>query len=64
MANLPKLPGNFGVGDVRMADNAINVQVNVGGSVIAENDLVQSIANSLYNIQSNGQVLLHKRTIL
>ena len=61
---LPLTPGGFGVGDIRMRDNAINVEVNVGGSVISENDLVQSITNSLYNIQSNGQVLLHKRTIL
>jgi len=53
-----------GAGDFRMRDEAINVTVNNAGSVIAEQDLVQSITNSLYNIQSNGQVLLHKRTIL
>lgn len=64
MNSLPLTPGGFGVGDIRMRDNAINVTVNNAGSVIAEADLVQSITNSLYNIQSNGQVLLHKRTIL
>ena len=55
---------NFDIGSFRMKDEAPSVVVNVAGSVIAEQDLVQSITNSLYNIQSNGQVLLHKRTIL
>ena len=54
----------IGAGDFRMREEAINVTVNVGGNVTSEADLVQSITNSLYNIQSNGQVLLHKRTIL
>lgn len=60
--NLPLTPGGYGVGDIRMREP--EVVVNVAGSVIAEADLAQSIADKLYEIQSNGQSLIHFRTRL
>lgn len=65
LSNLPLAPGGYGVGDVRMRDNAIvNVTVNNAGSVISETDLVNQIRDKLYELQSNGQQLVFKRTIL
>lgn len=61
-ASLPLTPGGYGVGDIRMRDP--EVVVNVAGSVIAEADLAQSIADKLYEIQNNGQSLIHFRTRL
>jgi len=61
-ANLPLTPGGYGVGDIRMRNP--EVVVNVAGSVIAEADLAQSIADKLYEIQNNGQSLIHFRTRL
>ena len=61
-ASLPLTPGGYGVGDIRMREP--EVVVNVAGSVIAEADLAQSIADKLYEIQNNGQSLIHFRTRL
>jgi len=54
----PSQRPSFDVEDIRGRAPSLNVNVNVGGSVIAQNDLVQTITDAVYQSQRTGNPLL------
>ena len=52
------IPMNFDVASFRARDEGVTINVNVGGSVIAQNDLVQTITDAVYQTQRSGNSLL------
>lgn len=52
------IPSNFDIARFRARDEGVTVNVNVGGSVIAQNDLVQTITDAVYQTQRSGNSLL------
>jgi len=54
----PGTPAFFDPASFRARDEGVTVNVNVGGSVIAQNDLVQTITDAVYYSQRTGNPLL------
>ena len=60
---LPEIPGFGGGGGGRGTQQILNLSVNVSGSVMTENDLVNSITNAIYNKQKSGQPINYTAAI-
>jgi len=52
------VPSFFDPAGFRARDEGVTINVNVGGSVIAQNDLVQTITDAVYQSQRTGNPLL------
>jgi hypothetical protein len=50
--------GGFG------GQKALSINVNVGGSVISEGDLINSITNAIYQQQKNGKAITYNGTVI
>jgi len=57
-ASLGGAPGVFDPARFRARDEGVTINVNVSGSVIAQNDLVQTITDAVYQSQRTGNPLL------
>lgn len=53
-------PGTFSITPTSSSGN--NVTVNVAGSVVTENDLVESVRKGLVNAQRNGSGLVYSNS--
>lgn len=52
------IPTNFDIARFRARDEGVTINLNVGGSIIAQNDLVQTITDAVYQTQRSGNSLL------